>query len=90
MTRSNKVTSHTFAPVVIPCCTILHNLCLDNGPIVEPDEEDVEAGGDGNDVPEPGNRDVDPGEGAGDLLAAAVSAPVDCVPVLQERDYIHH
>ena len=35
--------SHAFVPVVVPYSTILHNLCLGNGDIMEPDEEDVEA-----------------------------------------------
>ncbi|XP_071377531.1 putative nuclease HARBI1 [Centroberyx affinis] len=48
--------SHTFAPVVVTCCTILHNLCLENGDIMEPDEEAAEAG---DNSPEPGNREVE-------------------------------
>ncbi len=53
---------------------------MDNGDIVEPEEH----GGDddGNDGPEPGQRGLEPGDDARDLLAAAVCGPVDCVPAL--------
>ncbi|KAM3857067.1 putative nuclease HARBI1 [Diretmus argenteus] len=46
--------SPTFAPAVITCCTILHNLCLDNGDIMEPEEDEA-----GDDGPEPEHRSLD-------------------------------
>ena len=36
-----------YVPEVIACCIILHNICLTNADVLEPEEDDVEeAGGD--------------------------------------------
>ncbi|XP_049888362.1 putative nuclease HARBI1 [Epinephelus moara] len=77
-----------FVPEVITACLFLHNLCISNGDILEPEpvEEEEEDGGDGD-----GGEGHEPVQWSGDTLrnrlAAAVSAPRDRVPVLQEHDY---
>ncbi|KAL2096948.1 hypothetical protein ACEWY4_006155 [Coilia grayii] len=40
--------SPTFVPKVVACCTILHNLCLADGDIVEPEAVGPEAGDNNN------------------------------------------
>ncbi|KAL7388352.1 hypothetical protein ABVT39_012252 [Epinephelus coioides] len=77
-----------FVPEVITACLFLHNLCIGNGDILEsePVEEEEKDGGDGD-----GGEGHEPVQRSGDTLrnrlAAAVSAPRDRVPVLQEHDY---
>ncbi|KAL7369629.1 hypothetical protein ABVT39_004261 [Epinephelus coioides] len=81
-----------FVPEVITACLFLHNLCISNGDILEPEpvEEEEEDGGDG-DGDGDGREGHEPVQRSGDTLrnrlAAAVSAPRDRVPVLQEHDY---
>ncbi|RXN16489.1 nuclease HARBI1 [Labeo rohita] len=76
--------SPAFVPEVVACCAVLHNLCLQNGDIV--DAEVVEDPAD--DPPEPQNTEASAGEDVRDNLAAAVSAPDNCVPALHEHDYL--
>ncbi|RXN13240.1 nuclease HARBI1 [Labeo rohita] len=76
--------SPAFVPEVVACCAVLHNLCLQNGDIV--DAEVVEDPAD--DPPEPQNTEASTGEDVWDNLAAAVSAPDNCVPALHEHDYL--
>ncbi len=57
--------------------TVLHNLALLNGDIVEPEDEE-----DHDDIPEPHNFEARAGENVRDILAATVSAPNIHVPVL--------
>ncbi|KAJ8367962.1 hypothetical protein SKAU_G00079900 [Synaphobranchus kaupii] len=76
----------TFAPKVIACCAILHNICLTNGDIMEPAQAALR----------PENHEasllVEPdqqcGERRRERLAAAVSAPIALAPVLGDHDYI--
>ena len=70
-----------FAVQVIACCAILHNLCVDNGDILEPVEE--APGQDGGE----GQLDMACGEAIRGRIAAALSAPVQRGPALQEHDY---
>lgn len=75
--------SPAFVPEVVTCCAILHNLCIANGDIVEPEADN------GNEDDGPADvRNARPGENARDNLAAAVSAPACCVPALHEHDYL--
>ncbi|RXN38687.1 membrane-spanning 4-domains subfamily A member 4A-like protein [Labeo rohita] len=60
--------SPAFVPEVVACCAVLHNLCLQNGDIV--DAEVVEDPAD--DPPEPQNTEASTGEDVWDNLAAAV------------------
>lgn len=76
--------SPAFVPDVVACCAVLHNLCLLNGDIVDP--EVVEDHDD--DAPEPRNTEASTGEHVRDNLAAAVSAPDNRVPALHELDYL--
>lgn len=75
--------SPAFVPDVIACCTVLHNLCLSNGDIVDPEVAEDDDG-----PPEPCNTEASAGEHVRDNLAAAVSAPGNCVPALHEHDYL--
>ena len=72
-----------FAVKVITCCAILHNLCLRDGDIVEPVEEQPE--------PDAGDAELHPelqcGERLRSRMAAAVSAPNINPPALQDHDY---
>ena len=72
-----------FAVKVIACCAILHNLCLRDGDIVEPMEEQPE--------PDAGGAELHPelqcGERFRSRMAAAVSAPNINPPALQDHDY---
>eukprot|EP00066_Takifugu_rubripes_P021972 XP_011611238.1 PREDICTED: putative nuclease HARBI1 isoform X1 [Takifugu rubripes] len=72
-----------FATKVFACCTILHNVCLQNGDSMEPSEEAL--GPDDIDQMQP---DLQCGEQIRDRLAAALSAPTHLPPALQEHDYI--
>ncbi|ROL53738.1 Protein ALP1-like [Anabarilius grahami] len=76
--------SPAFVPDVVACCVVLHNLCLQNGDIIDPE---VVADPD-NDPPEPQNTEASTGEDVQDNLAAAVSAPDNCVGALHEHDYL--
>ncbi|XP_062861636.1 putative nuclease HARBI1 [Trichomycterus rosablanca] len=71
-----------FAPEVVACCAVLHNFCIAQGDITEPEisEEDV-------DLPEPVSNEIRSGEDARENLAAAVSAPQHSIPA-HEHDYI--
>lgn len=73
----------TFAAEVVACCAILHNICLDNGDIVE--EVIMEPADDDHSIL--GCADVTSGDTLRDTLSAAVSAPEVAVPALQEHDY---
>ncbi|KAL0146603.1 hypothetical protein M9458_057943 [Cirrhinus mrigala] len=53
---------------------VLHNLCLQNGDIVDAEVEEDPA----DDPPEPQNTEASAGEDVRDNLAAAVSAPDNC------------
>ncbi|XP_067221935.1 putative nuclease HARBI1 [Chanodichthys erythropterus] len=76
--------SPAFVPDVVACCAVLHNLCLQNGDIIDPEVvEDPD-----NDPPEPQNTEASAGEDVRDNLAAAVSAPDNCVCALHEHDYL--
>ncbi|KAL0199110.1 hypothetical protein M9458_007650, partial [Cirrhinus mrigala] len=68
---------------VVACCTVLHNLALLNGDIVEPVEEDHDDG-----PPQPHNLEPRGGKHVRNNLAAAVSTPIICVPALHEHDYL--
>ncbi len=57
--------------------TVLHNLALLNGDIVEPEDDE-----DHNDTPEPHYFEARAGKNVWDILAATVSAPNIHVPVL--------
>lgn len=70
-----------FAVKVITCCAILHNLCIRDGDILEPLEEASDNGG------EQPQQDLHCGEQLHGLIAAALSAPDNAPPVLQEHDY---
>ncbi|KAE8278864.1 putative nuclease HARBI1 [Larimichthys crocea] len=72
-----------FAVKVIACCAILHNLCQKDGDILEPVEEAL-GPDDGGDQVQP---DLACGERLRGRIAAAVSAPVNNPPALQDHDY---
>ncbi|XP_061582069.1 putative nuclease HARBI1 [Cololabis saira] len=74
----------TFVPLVVSSCAFLHNICISNGDMVEPDEDVPED--DGDDQPE----DQRPGENLRNRMAAEISAPGAAIPALQEHDYIGH
>ncbi|XP_049911320.1 putative nuclease HARBI1 [Epinephelus moara] len=75
----------TFSPDVIACCTILHNICLSNGDIMEPAEEVLRPD---DNVDEPHHHlDQQSGEHIRERLAAAVSAPDGPVAALEDHDY---
>lgn len=76
--------SPPFVPDVVAFCAVLHKLYLQNGDIVDPEvvEDPVD------DPPEPQNTEARAGEDVRDNLAAAVSAPDNCAPALQELDYL--
>ncbi|XP_042349776.1 putative nuclease HARBI1 [Plectropomus leopardus] len=76
----------TFAPDVIACCAILHNVCLSNGDIVEPAEEVLRPDDDAGDQHQ--HQDQQSGERIRELLMAAVSAPDGRVPALEDHDYM--
>ncbi|KAI2642371.1 hypothetical protein H4Q32_029933 [Labeo rohita] len=74
-----------FAPEVITC-TILHNICITNGDIIEPEEGQL----DGDDLDDLQVRDPQSGEHTRERLAAALSAPNDdnLPPALRHHDYL--
>ncbi|KAJ8406857.1 hypothetical protein AAFF_G00297730 [Aldrovandia affinis] len=76
----------TFAPEVIACCTILHNICVSNGDIMEPAEE-VFRPDDNADQPHL-HQDQQRGEQIREHMAAAVSAPDGLVAALEVHDYL--
>lgn len=76
----------TFAPDVIACCAILHNICLFNGDIVEPAEEVIRPDDDGGEPHH--HQDQQSGERIRELLTAAVSAPDGRVEALEDHDYM--
>ncbi|KAK2915718.1 hypothetical protein Q8A67_000092 [Cirrhinus molitorella] len=57
---------------------------IKNGDIVDPGVLEDPA----DDPPEPQNTEASAGEDVRDNLAAAVSAPDNCVPALHEHDYL--
>ncbi|KAL1276531.1 hypothetical protein QQF64_036154 [Cirrhinus molitorella] len=75
-----------FAPEVITCCTILHNICLTNGDIMEPEEVQP----DEDDPVDQHVRDSQNEDQTRDRLAAVVSAPNsdDFPPALRQHDYL--
>ncbi|KAI2646155.1 hypothetical protein H4Q32_026905 [Labeo rohita] len=75
-----------FAPEVITCCTILHNICITNGDITEPEEGQL----DGDDLDDLQVRDPQSGEHTRERLAAALSAPNEdnLPPALRHHDYL--
>lgn len=75
-----------FAPEVITCCTLLHNICITNGDIIEPEGGQL----DGDDLEDLQVRDPQSGEHIRDRLAAALSAPNDgnLPPALRHHDYL--
>lgn len=72
-----------FAVKVIACCTILHNLCIQDGDILEPVEEALEPD-DGGDQVQP---DLACGEQLRGRIAAAVSAPINNPSALKDHTY---
>lgn len=70
---------------VITCCDILHNLCLKNGDILEPDEED-----NSSDDEDHAQVNVLVADQLRGRLAAAVSASAACIPALCDHDYLAH
>ena len=81
--------SPTFVPYVVTCCAILHNVCVANGDLVEPDiVEDDHGRGNDNNGPA-GERVIETrrGDDARAILAAAVAAgPRVAAP--QGHDYL--
>ncbi|KAK9976615.1 hypothetical protein ABG768_021820, partial [Culter alburnus] len=74
-----------FAPKVITCCTILHNICITNGDTMESEEGQLTD----NDPDDLQVREPQSGEHTRDRLAAAVSAPDDDLPPdLRHHDYL--
>ncbi|KAK7880178.1 hypothetical protein WMY93_033160 [Mugilogobius chulae] len=74
-----------FCTDVVTACAFLHNICLSNGDVLEPDVE--------NDDPPPPMPPGDAGqEASGNMLrarlSAQVSAPLVLQPHLAEHDYI--
>lgn len=70
---------------VIVACLFLHNLCIRNGDILEPEvEEEDEDDGVDFQAPVPVQQS---GDGLRNRLAAAVSAPDNYVKELPEHDY---
>jgi len=67
----------------IACCAILHNLCLKDGDILEPVEEALGPDDGGDQV----HQDLECGERLRGRIAAAVSAPIQNPPALQDHDY---
>ncbi|KAJ8387284.1 hypothetical protein AAFF_G00159070 [Aldrovandia affinis] len=76
----------TFAPEVIACCTILRNICVSIGDIMEPAEE-VFRPDDNADEPHL-HQDQQRGEQIREHMAAAVSAPDGLVAALEVHDYL--
>ena len=79
--------SPTFVPYVVTCCAILHNVCVANGDLVEPDIVEDDHGRD-NDGPA-GERVIETrrGDDARAILAAAVAAgPLVAAP--HGHDYL--
>ncbi|KAK7909417.1 hypothetical protein WMY93_014101 [Mugilogobius chulae] len=77
--------STIFVPKVVAVCTILHNLAVTNGDVLEAAEEDPLP------PPDPLPPEQDNEEGGQALrprLAAQVSAPRECPPQLQDHNYI--
>lgn len=74
-----------FVSEVIIDWLFLHNLCIENGDVLEADE-DTE-GGDGDDCGDAIEPLQQSGDSLRNRLAAAVSAPTGRIPVLQEHDY---
>ena len=74
----------TFAPDVIACCTILHNICLSNGDIMEPAEE---VRPDDNATMPHHHQEQQNGYRIRENLTAAVSAPDALVAALEGHDY---
>lgn len=79
--------SPTFVPLVVTSCAILHNLCIANGDIVEPEDDegldgDADAADDG-----PAERETRHGNDARNILAAAAFARPG-VPVPHGHDYL--
>ena len=75
----------TFAPDVIACCTILHNICVSNGDIMEPAEE--VRPDDNADEPH-FHQEQQSGDRIRERIAAAVSAPDALVAALEGHDYL--
>lgn len=63
----------TFAPLVIASCAFLHNVCLDNGDTLEPDEDISRDNLDPQPPREPMALNETPGNGTRDRLAAIIS-----------------
>ncbi|XP_061563492.1 putative nuclease HARBI1 [Cololabis saira] len=73
-----------FAPQIIACCAMLHNICLANGDIVEPADDWP-----GEDAGEPHHhQDQQSGDRIRERMAAAVSAPDGPVAALEHHDYL--
>lgn len=53
-----------YVPEVIVCCTVLHNICVSNGDLLEPDA-DVDVGRAARDQPAPGPAPAPPGTASG-------------------------
>ncbi|KAJ8358141.1 hypothetical protein AAFF_G00030130 [Aldrovandia affinis] len=75
-----------FKSEVIACCTILHNICVSKGDIMEPAEE-VFRPDDNADQPHL-HQDEQRGEQIREHMAAAVSAPDGLVAALEVHDYL--
>ncbi|XP_034539820.1 putative nuclease HARBI1 [Notolabrus celidotus] len=76
--------SPVFSVEVVACCAILHNFCLRDGDTMEPVEEALR--------PDDGDGQLQPDSQCGERLrvrmAAALSAPVENLPALDDHDYI--
>ena len=66
----------TFAPRVIASCAFLHNVCIDNGDVLEPDDvaQDIMAPGPLQEAPAPHER---PGNATRDRLAALITGNIE-------------
>ncbi len=74
-----------FVSEVIIDYLFLRNLCISNGDILEPDKGGD--GDDGDDCDDANGLLQQSGNTLRNRLAAAVSAPNDWIPVLEEHDY---
>lgn len=66
----------TFAPQVIASCAFLHNVCLDNGDTLDPDEDITRDDLDPHPLHEPMALNEASGNATRDALAAQVSGDV--------------
>ncbi|KAL2096830.1 hypothetical protein ACEWY4_006037 [Coilia grayii] len=72
----------TYAPEVIVCCTVLHNICLTNGDVLEPEGLMMQGGGGGAPPPVHGPAPDGAVSGAADRQRMALAC------VVPDHDYI--